>query len=144
MSVLLTFPSGLAEIRRVPIDHYLSGTRRSVTLELYAEAAQDTVRLAASAVGWLDVSLNGGSSWTTLGTDVESGLDVGPLTAGERLSILVAAHHSGPFRQRRIVLLIGLGTGAEVEWEDASVWFDGELFTDPDAGVPEAIDGGTF
>jgi Concanavalin A-like lectin/glucanases superfamily len=115
VSVLLVFPNGLAEIRRVPVDHYLAGTRRYVSLELLAEEDHATVPLAAEAAGWLEVSLNGGASWTPLGTDPETGLEVGPMSAGDRLQVLVAVNTTVPFRQRRIPILIGLGTGLVYE-----------------------------
>lgn len=108
--VSIAAPGSMVELRRVLVDHLAPGESRNRAVEVVAAADLDEVRLAASAPGWIAVSTDDGMTFWPLGTDVRSGLDIGPMAAGERRQLSLKIHAPEEFRQRRIVLLIGEGT----------------------------------
>lgn len=141
MSVMLTGPGALVEAAHVPLDLVQVGVARQFALDLYAQEAHAGPTLAASVANWVEASLDAGLTWTTLGDYPPTGLDVGAMTAGQRLAALfrLTIPALTQMRTRAIQLLVGEGIGETPEGE-----FDGGLFMDPYAGTPAAIDKGTF
>lgn len=110
MAVTLTARNGLVSLRRIAVDGIAPGEHRDIDVDIVANAAHDEVRLAATVSGWLEVSVNGGMTWLPLGTDVMTGVDIGPMFAGQRRQVKVRVAPPVAFRQRRIGLLVGGGT----------------------------------
>jgi len=74
-------------------------------------AAYDHLYLATTVASRLQVSTNGGSSWTPLGTDVTAGVDLGAFTAGQRKAITLRVYIPAGTSARLEELELILGEG---------------------------------
>lgn len=97
-------------IRRVPLSGVSFGDVIPFDLDFVSPVAVSSVRLACSSA-WLEVTLDGGTTWTALGTDPRSGVDLGSMLEGERktINLRLVAPTTGNYRTENLVLKMGLG-----------------------------------
>lgn len=95
-------------VRRVPITNAVQGSSYRFQLDYEAEKALSSVKLACKPA-WIEVSLDGGSSWTPLGTDPRTGVEIGPMTQGERktLDFRVNVPSTPAMRRGVVAFLVG-------------------------------------
>lgn len=119
MSVHLVHPGTIIPIRRLPLSWMLVNVAVITDLEVWAEdEAQTECRLGCSSAtgrdvtGWLTVSDDGGNNWHAVPMDVESGYQLGPLTADQRkaIKVKVLIPLATEIREESIGLDLGLGT----------------------------------
>jgi hypothetical protein len=116
VSILLVWPNGQIEVRRIPVEGYLVGSERVLDLELLARTASPECRLAvvdAAYAGWLHVSDDAGANYHDLPALCADGYELGPLTQAQRkaikVKVLVPAETG--IRTRSVGLKLGLGVG---------------------------------
>lgn len=109
MALWLTAPNSHVELRRLVVDAAMPGEAVTIDVDMVASAAHAEARMAASESGWIWISTDNGASYAALGTDVRTGLDLGPQTAGQRTRLRIKVAPTVPFRQRRIQLYLGEG-----------------------------------
>lgn len=115
MIPILVAPNTLIELAQVPAELLQADVPRTIALDLYAPEAHPGPTLSASQADWVECSLNGGTTWTTLGTSPPSGLAVGAMSAGQRKALLFRVTVPvaiPPVRDRSVVLMVGGGTGS--------------------------------
>lgn len=108
----ITHPNGAIEWRRIPADWYVIGRPRYIPISVKATAAHATALLATTIANRVAISPAGSMSFTTLGTDVTAGYDLGSFTVGQKkdyiLRVLVPALTDT--REEFYELKIGEGT----------------------------------
>lgn len=112
-SVYLAKPDMKVPLRRIPVYDYQLAVAYVIDLDLVAVQKQSEARLACDQAGWLHVSSDGGSSYDPVSDSVQTGVDLGPLAAGDRvaikLKVLIPALTA--VRRRFVDLNIGRGVG---------------------------------
>lgn len=110
MSAMLTEPGTLVEARWIYAHSYVVGTDRVFDFEVYSPDGQTEAKLGCTHP-WCRVSTNGGASYVDIPTNVQQGIEMGPLTAGQRKAIKVklAIPPGTAARTRSVGLPIGLG-----------------------------------
>lgn len=99
----------MVEARRLAADFLAPGNMAVIDADLVADANHNEVRIAATVAGWVAISTDGGNIFTPLGSDVISGVNVGPMSAGQRMPVKFRIQPPTEFRQRRIGIAIGTG-----------------------------------
>lgn len=114
MATRLCWAGTNLEARLLLAPWYVLHTVRTWSLELLAttDFGAGVLRMAAGVASWLSVSLDGGSTWSPLGTDVQSGVQLGAVSAGNRIALKVKLDIPAgtSVRSRLVELPIGEGT----------------------------------
>jgi hypothetical protein len=106
----LMHPSGAVEWRYVALDFMRIGVSRYIDVDVVATVAHATGLLACTAADRVEVSDDGGSSYTPLGVDVTNGFALGTFTPGQRKALkLKVTIPVGPSREEQIGLELGEG-----------------------------------
>lgn len=112
MSVRLSAVGAAYEIRHLAIDWARLDTDYDLDLEVVADDAHDECRIACSLADWVDVSDDAGATWHDVPTSVQSGYDLGPVTAGDRIPITLRVHPPAATTNDRLTAIeLYLGTG---------------------------------
>jgi hypothetical protein len=104
--------NGSVEWRYIAVDWYVEGTEYVFDAAVEGTVAHATATMAASIADRLSVSINEGSSYTQLGTDIVNGYDLGAFTPGQRKNVkikLYVAPGTG-VREESIGIALGEGT----------------------------------
>lgn len=116
MNVMLCAPGSLVQVYWFNCHHYQVGTSRVLDFDLVAEGAVATCTLGVkdgTQAGWLAVSRNGGATYADVpASSPGAGVELGPLTDGQRLPIKIKVQVPGgtPMISRQFVPVFGLGT----------------------------------
>lgn len=91
MSTKLVWTGTNVEARWLWVPCYVLHTVRTWDLEVWCTTAYaaGVLRLAAGVASWVSASLDGGGSYTALGTAVQSGLQLGAAAAGDRIAVRI-------------------------------------------------------
>jgi hypothetical protein len=91
--------------------HYVLGTERVFDFDLYSPDGSGVANLGCT-YAWCKVSVDGGATWSDVPTNVQSGLALGPLAAGQRkqINVKLLIPPGTSVRTRSVGLPIGLGT----------------------------------
>lgn len=112
MTVRLSAVGGAYEIRHLAVDWARLDTDYELDLEVVADAAHDECRIACSKADWLDVSSDAGATWDDVPTTVQSGVDLGAVTAGQRIEITLRLRVPAATTDDRLTAVeLYLGTG---------------------------------
>jgi hypothetical protein len=99
-------------LRRLALDWVRVGEAYTVDLEVVADgAAASSAVLACSVADWLEVSDDDGVTWTAVGTDPATGVELGPLADGERKAITLRLTIPLGTDVRTKIVELWLGTG---------------------------------
>jgi hypothetical protein len=113
---MLCAPGSLVEVFWFNCHHYQVGTSRVLDFDLVAQGAVATCKLGVkdgTQAGWLAVSSDGGASYADVpAASPGAGVELGPLTDGQRVAIKVRLQIPGdiPVISRQLVPVFGLGT----------------------------------
>ena len=111
-TVFLARTNMAVPIRRLYVGPYKLGTDYVLDLEVVCAETTPEARLACDQAGWLHVSSDGGSSYDPIPDDVESGVQFGPMTTGDRqaIKLKVSIPALTSVRRRFVALNFGIGT----------------------------------
>ena len=115
MSTRLVWAGTNVEARWLEAPWYVLHTVRTWDLEVWCLTAYaaGALRLAADVASWVAASLNGGSSYTALGTSVQSGMQLGAATAGQRIAVRIKLDI--PAGTATLSRLVGIDVGEGVD-----------------------------
>jgi len=113
-TLFFAHPGMAIPVRRVPVHHFKRGTSFDFELELVAVVAWTTAKLATTdtlPVG-VSISCDAGGGFVVLGTDPTGGMEVGPLTTGQRMALTfrLTSTIDAAIRHRHVGIVIGTGT----------------------------------
>jgi len=104
-------PDGAREWRYIALDHMRVGVHRLFDIDVVSTGAVAGGRLAATAANRVEVSDDGGATWTPLGTDITTGFDLGAFTPGQRKRLNARVTiPTGPAREEGVGFETGEGT----------------------------------
>lgn len=107
--IRIMHPAGARELRRPIVDGLRAGVPVELDLIAVADADHAEAKLAAGVADWLEVTVDGGSSWHALPEDPSAGFDLGPLTSGDIAPFTLRI--TPPVGSRRHLLELPLGVG---------------------------------
>jgi hypothetical protein len=108
----LVLKGALIEMRHLGVNFVVVDTDRILEVDFLAEGAHAGPTFACGVANWLLLSMDGGTIYTPVGTDVQTGIGLGAFTAGQRKAAKLKVHlPPGTWRrQARVPLYIGEGT----------------------------------
>jgi len=109
-SVYLAYPDMAVPVRVIPVHRYDFGTNEVIDLEVVCTVSVTECRLACTEANWLEVSDDGGGSYNTVTTDVQTSYDLGAKTAGDRDAIKLRVNIASGVRRSHAHLKLGVGT----------------------------------
>ena len=108
--VYLAHPGMALPLRVIPVHGYELTTDYILDLEIVATQNVTDARIGCDQAGWLHVSSDGGSVYNPIPTDVEAGVQLGPMTAGDRDAIKIKVSIASGLRRKPVELYVGYGT----------------------------------
>lgn len=110
--VFIAAVNGTRPLSEWLVPGHVAGQPQEVAFDLVATADHSGTVLFTSEAGWLEVTLDGGSSWVPVGADLATGVTLPAVAAGSRT--LLRLRITGPtgLVRRRVPLALSLGLGS--------------------------------